>query len=109
MPTEAEWEKAARGGLVGNKYPWGNSIDATYLNYDLYVSKTTPVGQYPANGYGVYDIIGNVYEWCLDRWDTDFYVRSPRNNPISDDSIIDVINNFTDIENIAGFAWWFLC
>ena len=98
LPTEAEWEKAARGGLTGEKYPWGNSIDSSHVNYDAYIGKTTPVGKYPANNYGLYDMIGNVYEWCLDKWDKNFYKQSLRDNPISGESIIEVVNNFTDIK-----------
>ena len=60
LPTEAEWEKAARGGLVVQKYPWGNSIDSSKANYGENVRNTTPVGNYPANGYGLYDMAGNV-------------------------------------------------
>ena len=99
LPTEAEWEKAARGGLTGEKYPWGETIDSTYVNYDAWVGKTTAVGQYPANGYGLYDVVGNVYEWCLDKWDRNFYARSPQNNPISGDSIVGTVNNFTEIRS----------
>ncbi|MYB96168.1 TonB family protein [Candidatus Poribacteria bacterium] len=82
LPTEAEWEKAARGGLTGKKYPWGNSIDASKANYGKSLDsdgiiKTTPVGSYPANGYGLYDMVGNVQEWCLDEYDGRVYSKSP--------------------------------
>ena len=80
LPTEAEWEKAARGGLVGKKYPWGDTIDANKANYRVRLS---PGGRYPANNYGLYDMCGNVGEWCLDAYDEDFYVGSPRRNPVA--------------------------
>ncbi|MBC8231218.1 PEGA domain-containing protein [bacterium] len=81
LPTEAEWEKAARGGLVGKKYPWGDSIDSSKANYNWNVDSTTPVGKYPPNGYGLYDMAGNVREWCSDLYDKNYYSSSPRNNP----------------------------
>ena len=84
LPTEAEWEKAARGDLIGKAYPWGNSIDPSKANYWMNFVGTLPVGTYPPNGYGLYDITGNVWEWCLDEYDPDFYHNSPRRNPIAD-------------------------
>lgn len=66
LPTEAEWEKAARGGLSGARYPLGNSIDETLANFNNPVESTTPVGSYPPNGYGLYDMAGNMWQWCWD-------------------------------------------
>ena len=109
LPTEAEWEKAARGGLVGQKYPWGNSIDSSKANYNQKVEGTTPVGSYPPNGYGLYDMAGNVLEWCLDAYDKDSYKNSPRRNPIAGaDSITHITNNFTNVKNsrvLRGGSW----
>ena len=65
LPTEAEWEKAARGRLIGRKYPRGDSIDANSANYGNGVGRTSAVGLYPANGYGLSDMAGNVWEGVL--------------------------------------------
>lgn len=80
LPTEAEWEKAARGGLVGKRYPWGDEIDESKANY-AYITGTKPVGSYPPNGYGLYDMAGNVWEWCNDWYGKTYYKESPTKNP----------------------------
>ena len=81
LPTEAEWEYAARGGVRGKRYPWGNSVDSSKANYGRNVGKPSVVGSYEVNGYGLYDMAGNVWEWCADWYDPDYYGQSdfPKN------------------------------
>ena len=100
LPTEAEWENAARGGVVGVKYPWGDLIDSTKANYGREVGKTRSVGTYPANDYGLYDMVGNVMEWCLDAYEADYYSRSSPRNPIAGDGLADLVDNFQNVTSL---------
>jgi formylglycine-generating enzyme required for sulfatase activity len=102
LPTEAEWEKSARGGLAGKRFPDGDRISHSLANFNNTRNEsyqtgtlghhptygtgskpyTSPVGSFAANGYGLYDMAGNVSEWCWDRWcGRSYYAASPDSNP----------------------------
>jgi len=82
LPTEAEWERAARGGAEGEDFPWGNCAPEELPDYaNRWKSGPEPVGLYAPNPYGLYNLGDNVHEWCADWYDARFYENSPERNP----------------------------
>ena len=81
LPTEAEWEYVARGGVAGLSYPTADTLSPADANYAASLGGPVEVGSYPPNGFGVFDMSGNVFEWVADWYDGDYYVHSSTEDP----------------------------
>ncbi|MBN2508616.1 MAG: SUMF1/EgtB/PvdO family nonheme iron enzyme [Verrucomicrobia bacterium] len=113
LPTEAEWEKAARGGVAGHRFPWSDTDKIQHSRANYYSTYSTseyvydssptpgyhpmffngvepyssPVGYFAANGYGLYDMAGNMWEWCWDWYSSGYYRGSPRRGPANNGAV----------------------
>ena len=81
LPTEAEWEYASRGGLADKNFPNGDMIDSTLANFGKKYAGSLKNGSFQPNGFGLYDMAGNVWEWTSDNYQGDYYKISPELNP----------------------------
>jgi formylglycine-generating enzyme required for sulfatase activity len=106
LPTEAEWERAAKGPDGDRHYPWGHSIDSSKANYGQNVGRTAPVDSYPegVSGYGAYNMAGNVFEWVDDWYDPTYYKGSIALNPKGADQGYNFANQ-GPVKVLRGGSW----
>ncbi|GDX39822.1 hypothetical protein LBMAG21_01140 [Armatimonadota bacterium] len=110
LPSEAEWEVASRGRLESKEYPWGDKFDSNNLRCSQIAfgdsGGTASVGSYPTNGYGLYDMVGNVLEWCLDAYDANYWKGTqfiePSNLPDSN-SVVRVLRGGSWSDDFPDF------
>ena len=108
LQSEAQWEKAARGGLSGKPYPWGDEEpNPSLASYNLIYRITLPVRSFPPNGYGLYDMAGTVWELCMDEWQEDFYSRSPREKPVAGGVVSPIVDlrSIKSLRVTRGGSW----
>lgn len=106
LPTEAQWEYAGRGGIADTIYPWGNDADPNKANFIANPKwgrrGTSPVGSFPANGFGLYDVVGNVWEWVSDWYDDEAYLSRRPHEPTVDP---EMFVNKLDRRVVRGGSW----
>ena len=103
LPTEAQWEYACRAGAKDyKKYHFGDSISKDDANFDQKLERTCKVGSYAANKFGLYDMHGNVWEWCKDWYDPYYYKNSPKRDPLN---LEEVRSNAGSFRVTRGGSW----